>query len=172
MATYQGLKAHTHKFLFGLGALYEVISKKTPPDNASWTGVDMWEYYIKLDKATRDALEKEADDLTQACIYTLGCNSCEMTDELAKRFGLGNDDYCQTLNDAQQIHQAVFPRKNQGKNKTNKNNKQDNDNDGDGLLITAHITSFDEMSPYEQVCALIDDGHGYYDNGFSKDIIG
>lgn len=68
LAAYKDLKAHTHKFSFGLGALYEVISKKTPPNKVSWTGVDMWDYYVKLDKATCDALEKEVDDLTQACI--------------------------------------------------------------------------------------------------------
>lgn len=95
-----------------------------------------------------------------------------MKDELAKYFGLGNDDYCLTLNDAQQVHRAVFPRKNQGKNKTNKNNKQDNDYDYDGLLITAHITSYNEMSPYDQVNALMNEGHGHYNNdGYNNNII-
>merc|ERR1711884_1013757 len=47
-------------------------------------------------------------------------------------------------------------------------------NEDEENLVTAHIARFDQMSGYEQVSALIDEGHGYYDmdNGFNNDIIG
>ena len=54
------------------------------------------------------------------------------------------------------------------------NNKKEDTNEDEGNLVTAHIAGYDQMSGYEQVSALIDEGHGYYDmdNGFNNDIIG
>ena len=41
LTTYEGLQSHTHKFPFGFGALYEVMSKKASPNGVSWDGIDM-----------------------------------------------------------------------------------------------------------------------------------
>lgn len=71
LAVYQRLRAHTWKFLFRLGILYEVISRMTPPNGVSLTGIDILELDICLGKTKHDELEREADDLTKVYIYAL-----------------------------------------------------------------------------------------------------
>lgn len=120
----------------------------------SWAGVDMWENYVGLDKARCDKLEKEADDLTMASIYTLECNSCKMLRKLAKRFGLGNDDYCHTLNDAQPVHRTVFPKEHHN------NNKDDDKHDEDeGHVVHVAILTKSQQQKYEAVMAMVHNGH-------------
>ena len=54
------------------------------------------------------------------------------------------------------------------------NNKKDDTNEDEVNLVTTHIAGFNQMSGFEQMSALIDEGHGYHDmdDGFDNDIIG
>lgn len=59
-------------------------------------------------------------------------------------------------------------------NDDDNNEKKDDTTEDEGNLVMAHIAGYDKMSGYEQVSALIDDGHCHHtkDDGYSFDIIG
>ena len=122
-----------------------------------------------------------------ALIYLHGCNSDEMRKDFAKAFGNGHDNYPWTLEKMCNMHRTIYykptKRKKGGNNDCNlnnndidedDNNKKDDTNEDEVNLVTAHIAGFDQMSGFEQMSALIDEGHGYHDidNGFNNDIIG
>ena len=177
--------AQTGELPYGMSTLKMVIEEDTAVK--PWA-TDKLDWRIKFtDEKERNRLLKKAYDFNMALIYFLGCNSNEMRMDFAKAFGNGHDNYPCTLEEMCNIHWTIYhkptKRKKSGNNDHNlnnddmdddDNNKKEDKNEDEVNLVTAHIAGFDQMSGFEQMSALIDEGHGYHDmdDGFNNDIIG
>ena len=163
--------AQTGELPYGMSTLKMVIEEDTTLDPRATDGLEWW---IKCtDKKERNRLLKKAYDFNMALIYLHGCNSNEMRMDFAKAFGNGHDNYPRTLEEMCNMHRTIYhkptKRKKSGNNDRNlnnddidddDNNKKEDTNEDEGNLVTAHIAGFDQMSGYEQILALIDEGHG------------